>query len=46
MVYGVPESSIFTFLLVIIIGGFAVLQSKYLKTDHSTFAEWAAKNGK
>lgn len=45
-IYGIPESSIFTVLLVIIIGGFAVLQSKYLKTDHSVFADWAWKNGK
>jgi len=46
MVYGIPESSIFTVLLIVIIGGFAVLQSKYLKTDHSVFADWAGKNGK
>lgn len=45
-IYGIPESSIFTVLLVVIIGGFAVLQSKYLKTDHSVFADWAGKNGK
>lgn len=46
MIYGVPESSIFTILLIVIIGGFAILQSKYLKTDHSVFAEWAGRNGK
>jgi YjbE family integral membrane protein len=46
MIYSVPESSIFTILLIVIIGGFAILQSKYLKTDHSVFAEWAGRNGK
>ncbi len=46
MIYGVPESSIFTVILIFIIGWFAILQSKYLKTDHSVFAEWAAHNGK
>lgn len=46
MIYGIPESSIFTVLLIFIIGGFAILQSKFLKTDHSIFAEWAGKNGK
>ncbi len=46
MIYGVPESSIFTILLIVIIGGFAILQSKYLRTDHSVFADWAGKNGK
>ena len=45
-IYGVPESSIFTAMLVVIIVGFAVLQTKYLKPDHSIFADWAAKNGK
>ncbi len=28
------------------IGGFAILQAKYLKTDHSAFAEWAGANGR
>ncbi len=46
MIYGIPESSIFTIILIFVIGGFAILQSKYLKTDHSIFAEWAGKNGK
>jgi uncharacterized membrane protein YdjX (TVP38/TMEM64 family) len=46
MIYGIPESSIFTILLIFIIGGFAILQSKYLRTDHSVFAEWASNNGK
>jgi predicted tellurium resistance membrane protein TerC len=45
-VFGIPESSIFMLLLIIIVGGFAVLQARYLKTDHSRFAEWAGKNGK
>lgn len=45
-IYGIPESSIFTILLIFVIGGFAMLQTKYLKTDHSVFAEWAKYNGK
>lgn len=45
-IYGIPESSIFSILLIFVIGGFAILQSKYLKTDHSVFADWAGKNGK
>ena len=45
-IYGIPESSIFTIMLIFIIGWFAILQSKYLKTDHSVFANWASKNGK
>ncbi len=46
MIYGIPESSIFTILLILVIGGFAILQTKYLKTDRSVFADWAAQNGK
>lgn len=46
MIYGIPESSIFTILLILVIGGFAILQTKYLKTDHSVFADWAGQNGK
>ncbi len=46
MIYWVPESSIFTIILIFVIGWFAILQSKYLKTDHSIFAEWAGRNGK
>ncbi|MBC7503591.1 TerC family protein [Candidatus Gracilibacteria bacterium] len=45
-IYGIPESSIFTMLLIVVVGGFAVLQTKYLKTDHSSFSDWAAANGK
>jgi uncharacterized membrane protein YdjX (TVP38/TMEM64 family) len=46
MVYGIPESSIFTVLLILVVGGFAVLQAKYLKTDHSAFSDWVSQNGK
>ncbi len=45
-IYGIPESSIFTVLLILVVGGFAVLQTKYLKTDHSTFSDWVSNNGK
>ncbi len=45
-VFGVPESSIFTLLLIFVVGGFAVLQTKYLKPDHSAFTDWARENGK
>ncbi len=45
-VFGVPESSIFTMLLIFVVGGFAVLQTKYLKPDHSAFADWARANGR
>lgn len=45
-IYGIPESSIFTVLLIIVIGWFAILQAKYLKTEQSLFADWAGKNGK
>lgn len=46
MIAGIPESSIFTFLLIAVIGGFAILQQKYLKADHSIFAEWARDHGR
>jgi YjbE family integral membrane protein len=42
----IPESSIFTLLLIFVIGGFAILQAKYLKPDHSAFAEWASAHGR
>jgi hypothetical protein len=45
-ILGIPESSIFMILLMIIVGGFAVLQARYLKPDHSAFADWAGRNGK
>jgi YjbE family integral membrane protein len=45
-IYGIPESSIFTVLLIFVVGGFAVLQAKYLKTDHSAFSDWVSQNGK
>lgn len=45
-VYGIPESSIFTMLLILVVWGFAILQTKYLRTDHSVFSDWAAANGK
>ncbi len=46
MIYGIPESSIFTMLLIFVVGGFAILQAKYLKPDHSAFADWVGYNGK
>jgi YjbE family integral membrane protein len=45
-VFGVPESSIFTLLLILVVGWFAILQTKYLKPDHSVFADWAKEHGK
>ncbi len=45
-IYGIPESSIFTMLLIVVVGWFAILQTKYLKTDHSSFSDWASANGK
>lgn len=45
-VAGIPESSIFTFLLILVVGGFAFLQAKYMRSDYSAFGEWAKKNGK
>lgn len=45
-VYGIPESSIFSLILIVVIGGFAFLQTKYLKPDHSRFSDWAEANGK
>ncbi len=46
MIAWVPESSIFTLLLIVVVGGFAVLQAKYLKVDHSVFASWARSHGR
>jgi YjbE family integral membrane protein len=46
MIGWIPESSIFTFLLIAVIGGFAFLQTKYLRPDHSAFAEWARSHGR
>lgn len=46
LIVWIPESSIFTLLLILVIGGFAVLQAKYLKPDHSAFAEWASAHGR
>ncbi len=45
-VFGVPESSIFTLLLIIVVGGFAWLQTRYLRPDHSAFASWARDHGR
>lgn len=42
----IPESSVFTFLLIIVVSGFAILQTKYLKATHSEFAEWARDHGR
>lgn len=44
--FGVPESSLFTLLLIVVVGGFAVLQTKFMKADKSVFAEWARDHGR
>jgi uncharacterized membrane protein YdjX (TVP38/TMEM64 family) len=41
-----PESSVFTFLLIAVVAGFAILQAKYLKPDYSAFTEWAKTHGR
>jgi uncharacterized membrane protein YdjX (TVP38/TMEM64 family) len=46
MIGSIPESSIFTGILFVVVGGFAILQTKYLKADHSVFAEWAKAHGR
>ncbi|GAB0174483.1 MAG: hypothetical protein HHAS10_03620 [Candidatus Altimarinota bacterium] len=46
LMFGIPESSLFTFLLIAVVGGFAVLQTKYLHADKSAFAEWARNHGR
>lgn len=46
MIMGIPESSIFTLLLIMVVSGFAWLQTKYLRPDHSAFADWARANGR
>ena len=46
MIGGIPESSIFTLLLIALVWGFAVLQHYYLKPDHSAFGEWARTHGR
>ncbi len=37
---------IFIFLLFLVVALFGILQAKYLKADHSIFAEWAKENGR
>lgn len=44
--YGIPESTIFTLLLIIVVGSFAVLQTRYFRSDYSAFGEWARAHGK
>lgn len=46
MIGNIPESNIFTLLLIAVVGCFAWLQTKYLKTDESVFSEWAKSHGK
>ena len=46
MIGGIPESSIFTLLLIAVVGGFALLQNRYLRPDHSAFGEWARAHGR
>jgi uncharacterized membrane protein YdjX (TVP38/TMEM64 family) len=46
MIGGIPESSIFTLLLIAVVTGFAWLQTKYLKPDISAFTEWARHHGR
>lgn len=45
-VWGIPESSLFTLILILVVGGFAILQTKYLKSDYSAFGDWAKRHGK
>jgi predicted tellurium resistance membrane protein TerC len=45
-IYGIPEQTIFTLLLVGIISLFAVLQTRYLRADRSAFATWAKEHGR
>ena len=46
MIWTIPESSLFTLLLIFVVTSFAWLQTKYLKTDQSVFSEWAKKHGR
>lgn len=46
LILGIPESSFFTFLLILVVGGFAILQTKYLNADKSLFAEWSRNHGR
>lgn len=43
---GIPETSLFTFILILVVGSFAFLQTKYLKSNYSAFGEWAKEHGK
>ncbi len=45
-IFGVPESTMFTLILIAVVSGFAWLQTKYLKPDQSAFTEWAKKHGR
>lgn len=42
----IPETTIFTWILILVVWGFSVLQTKYLMVDYSWFGEWAKRNGK
>ena len=33
-------------ILIVVVTGFAILQTKYLRPDHSAFAEWARSHGR
>jgi YjbE family integral membrane protein len=44
MIYWVPESTIFSLILIAVVTGFAWLQTKYLKPDHSGFTQWAKEH--
>lgn len=46
MIGGIPESSIFTLILIFVVSGFAWLQTRYFHPDRSTFAEWARDHGR
>ncbi len=46
MIGSIPESSIFTLLLIAVVIGFAWLQTKYLKPNKSAFGEWAREHGR
>jgi len=45
-ILGIPETSLFTFVLIVVVSGFAWLQTRYLKSDYSAFGEWAKSHGK
>jgi hypothetical protein len=45
-IMGVPESSLFLLILILVVAGFAWLQTKYLRPDYSAFTSWAREHGR